>query len=57
MINNTNTIKSDDKITYATNKNLLNINEIRLEKIHLAANHFCRYVDPAFSTALSGMQF
>ena len=33
---------------------LLNINDIIVEMIHLSANHCCRYVDPTFSLFLAG---
>ena len=49
-------IKNSDQIKYLTNKDLLNINEIRWEIIHLAADHCFRYVDTTFFTVLSVTQ-
>ena len=49
--------KYEEEMIYLKNIDLLNINKIILEMIHLAENHCCIYVDTPFFTILSEMQF
>ena len=46
----------DEQIKYFIITNLLNINEIILEIVHLTANHCCRNVDPTFFIIFVGVQ-